>query len=58
MCGRFVTPSSEEAAEAFDLTAGGPVFGPRYNVAPSQPVPVVALKADGITRGLALIKWG
>lgn len=31
---------------------------PRYNIAPTQSVPVVALKSDGERFGLAMLKWG
>jgi putative SOS response-associated peptidase YedK len=58
MCGRFTLSSTpEDIARTFDLHQA-PALVPRYNVAPSQLVAVVALKGDGKTRGLAQLKWG
>jgi putative SOS response-associated peptidase YedK len=58
MCARYtITTPSEVIAKAFDLPAA-PALVPRFNAAPSQLVPVVGLKPDGKTRGLALLKWG
>ncbi len=34
-----------------------PDLRPRFNVSPTQPVPVVGAKPDG-RRGLALFRWG
>jgi putative SOS response-associated peptidase YedK len=58
MCGRFnQTASGEEIAEAFDLDEV-PSLAPRYNIAPTQPVPVVGLQPGTGRRGLATLKWG
>jgi putative SOS response-associated peptidase YedK len=58
MCARYtITTPPEIIAAAFGLLAV-PNLDPRYNAAPSQVIPVVGLKPDGKTRGLALIKWG
>ena len=46
-----------ELATHFDLDAPPDVV-PRYNIAPSQLVAVIAPKADPTKRGLALLKWG
>ena len=44
MCGRYTLKAPREAiAEAFDL-ADVPQLLPRYNIAPTQPVPVVRLQ--------------
>jgi putative SOS response-associated peptidase YedK len=57
MCGRFtLTASGEEVAELFGLD-GAPALSPRYNIAPSQPVAVVRLEADGARRASELT-WG
>ena len=37
-------------------TSSSPTFPPRYNVAPTQPVPIVRL-AEG-ARSFALVRWG
>lgn len=56
MCGRFVITSSPEAFRRLFGYAEQPNFPPRYNVAPTQPVPIVRL-ADG-KRQYALVRWG
>ncbi len=57
MCGRFTlrTPASQ-VAEAFGVLPF-PDLQPRYNIAPSQQVPVVRL-AQNDSRELALLRWG
>lgn len=58
MCGRFnLTASGEEIAEAFDLE-DTPELGPRYNIAPTQPVAVVRLNAREGRRRLSQLRWG
>ena len=58
MCGRYSLKAPREAiAEAFDL-ADVPQLLPRYNIAPTQPVPVVRLDPASGERGLALLQWG
>jgi len=56
MCGRYVISSSPEAIRAAFGYGERPNFPPRYNVAPTQPVPVVRL-VDG-KRSFALMRWG
>ncbi len=57
MCGRYVIKTTPEArcASAFGY-AEQPNFPPRYNVAPTQPIPVVRL-VNG-QRSFALVRWG
>src|ERR1700727_1551330 len=43
MCGRYLITSSPEAMRNLFRYAEEPDFPPRYNVAPTQPVPVVRL---------------
>src|SRR5687768_9427906 len=58
MCGRFTLHTSAETVpEEFGL-AGPPDLRPRYNIAPSRLVAVVAPRADPTKRGPALLKWG
>ena len=47
----------EAIAEAFDL-ADVPELLPRYNIAPTQPVPVVRLDRASGEREIALLQWG
>lgn len=59
MCGRFTLSKPVRAvAELFKLAEPPAELAPRYNIAPSQPVAAVAPKRDGVTRGLAFLKWG
>ncbi|HUI15740.1 MAG TPA: SOS response-associated peptidase [Xanthobacteraceae bacterium] len=56
MCGRYVIISTPEAIRALFGYAEQPNFPPRYNVAPTQPIPIVRL-VDG-RRSFALMRWG
>jgi len=56
MCGRYVITSAPEAIRALFRYWEQPDFPPRYNVAPTQPVPIVRL-ANGV-RSFALVRWG
>jgi putative SOS response-associated peptidase YedK len=57
MCGRYSVTEPDLIPETFGVS-GGPVLAPRYNIAPSQTIAVIGLKPDGLTRGLALLRWG
>ena len=57
MCGRFsLTASPEDVAALFEL---GEIddFPPRYNIAPTQPVMMIANQASGKI-GASLVRWG
>jgi putative SOS response-associated peptidase YedK len=56
MCGRYVITSTPEAIRALFGYGERPNFPPRYNVAPTQPIPVVRI-ADG-KHCFALMRWG
>jgi putative SOS response-associated peptidase YedK len=56
MCGRYVIFSTPEAIRALFRYGEQPNFPPRYNIAPTQPIPVVRL-VDG-KRSFALMRWG
>jgi putative SOS response-associated peptidase YedK len=57
MCGRFtLTLDPAEVQQAFDLSTPPPTeLAPRYNIAPSQAVAVIA---NGPSRKLEFFKWG
>src|SRR5256714_6523898 len=56
MCGRYaITPAPEAIGQLFGYLEQ-PNFPPRYNVAPTQPVPIVRM-VEG-KRQLALVRWG
>ena len=56
MCGRYVITSPPAAIRALFGYGEQPNFPPRYNVAPTQPIPVVRL-AEG-RRSFTLMRWG
>jgi putative SOS response-associated peptidase YedK len=56
MCGRYTISSSPAAIRALFRYAEQPNFPPRYNVAPTQPVPIVRLWEG--QRQFALVRWG
>src|ERR1700749_2134697 len=56
MCGRYVITSTPDAIRAAFGYGELPNFPPRYNVAPTQPVPIVRM-VDG-QRQFALVRWG
>src|SRR6185436_10472875 len=56
MCGRYAITTAPEAIRALSGYLEQPNFPPRYNVAPTQPVPIVRM-AEG-KRQLALVRWG
>jgi putative SOS response-associated peptidase YedK len=56
MCGRYCITSAPEAIRALFRYREMPNFPPRYNVAPTQPVPIVRL-VEG-EREFALVRWG
>ena len=56
MCGRYVITSPPAAIRALFGYAEQPNFPARYNVAPTQPIPIVRL-ADA-QRHFALMRWG
>ena len=61
MCGRFAITLSPEAMRRFFRYMEQPNFPPRYNIAPTQPVPIVRGELDaggGIGRHCGLVRWG
>ena len=56
MCGRFFIAQAPEIFRAFYGYPEVPNFPPRYNVAPTQPVPVVLSEAG--RRQFRLVRWG
>src|SRR3954463_2378341 len=56
MCGRFVITSAPEALRRLFGYIDQPNFPPRYNVAPTQPIPVVIIENGA--RQFRLMRWG
>ncbi len=58
MCGRYsLNARAEELVELFKL-AEAVSFEPRYNIAPTQPAPIIRQDFDSEARRLALVGWG
>lgn len=61
MCGRYAITLPPDAMRAVFGYVEQPNFPPRYNIAPTQPVPIVRLErhGDGVSRRhFALARWG
>jgi len=56
MCGRYAITTAPEAMRRMFGYPEQPNFPPRYNVAPTQPIPIVRV-AEG-QRHFALVRWG
>jgi putative SOS response-associated peptidase YedK len=56
MCGRYTITSAPEAIRTLFGYQERPNFPPRYNVAPTQPNPIVRLHEN--KRQFALVRWG
>jgi putative SOS response-associated peptidase YedK len=58
MCGRYLITSPVDALRLiFGFAGPAPNLPPRWNVAPTQRVPVIRRGADGV-RALDLLRWG
>ena len=58
MCGRFTQSASPEVvAQQFALVEP-PLFTPRYNIAPSQPIAAIRIAPDTTRRELVMLRWG
>ncbi|MGB5180379.1 MAG: SOS response-associated peptidase [Gammaproteobacteria bacterium] len=57
MCGRFTLHTPEaEILQAFDIASASVALLPRYNITPSQDIPVVRASDEG--RELRMARWG
>lgn len=56
MCGRFVITSPPEALRRMFGYSEQPNFPPRFNIAPTQPIPVVIIENGN--RHFRLMRWG
>lgn len=56
MCGRFTLTLPAEKLCALFQVSPPPGLGPRYNIAPTQPAPVV--RPAGDEREMVLLRWG
>ncbi len=56
MCGRYRLSSTEEEVAEFFEAQPTEELHPRYNIAPSQPVPVIREVGSG--RAISMVRWG
>jgi putative SOS response-associated peptidase YedK len=59
MCGRYrLSQRKQIIEEHFDSVSGLEDWTPRYNIAPTQPVPVIRQHPKEPSRVLSLMRWG
>ena len=59
MCGRFrLSRRKQLIEEHFDCDPGDEEWSPRFNIAPTQPVPVIRQHPNEPVRELSLMRWG
>jgi putative SOS response-associated peptidase YedK len=59
MCGRYrLSRRKQIIEEHFDIVSGKEDWSPRYNIAPTQPVPVIRQNPKEPARELSLLRWG
>ena len=59
MCGRYRLSHRKEIIEEYFHSASGEEdWTPRYNIAPTQPVPVIRQNPKEPRRELSLMRWG
>ena len=59
MCGRYrLSRRKQIIEEHFDSVSGDEDWTPRYNIAPTQPVPIIRQHPKEPRRELSLVRWG
>src|SRR3979411_238075 len=59
MCGRYrLSRRKQIVEEHFDSISGEEDWTPRYNVAPTQPVPIIRQNRREPVREMSLVRWG
>jgi putative SOS response-associated peptidase YedK len=58
MCGRYRLSRRKQLVEEYFATSGAEEWNPRYNIAPTQPVPVIRQNPKEPIRELSLVRWG
>jgi putative SOS response-associated peptidase YedK len=59
MCGRYrLSRRKQFIEEHFDSVSGEEEWTPRYNIAPTQPIPVIRQNPKEPIRELSLMRWG
>jgi putative SOS response-associated peptidase YedK len=59
MCGRYrLSRRKQIIEEYFDSAPWGEDWSPRFNIAPTQPIPVIRQNAKEPVREISLMRWG
>jgi putative SOS response-associated peptidase YedK len=58
MCGRYRLSRRKQLIDEYFDTVSDDDWTPRYNIAPTQPVPVIRQNATEPRRELSLLRWG
>lgn len=59
MCGRYrLSRRKQIVEEYFDTVSGEEDWAPRYNIAPTQPIPVIRQNPKELRREMSLMRWG
>jgi len=59
MCGRYrLSRRKQVVEEYFDAVSGEEDWAPRFNIAPTQPIPVIRQHPKEAVRELSLMRWG
>jgi putative SOS response-associated peptidase YedK len=58
MCGRYRLSRRKQVIEEYFDASGDEDWSPRYNIAPTQPVPVIRQHPKEPQRVLSLMRWG
>ena len=58
VCGRYRLSRRKQLVEEYFDSAGEDDWVPRYNVAPTQPVPIIRQNPKEPRRELSLVRWG
>jgi putative SOS response-associated peptidase YedK len=59
VCGRYrLSRRKQPVEEHFDTVSDEPEWNPRYNIAPTQAVPVIRQNPKKPRRELTLVRWG
>jgi len=59
MCGRYrLSRRKQLVEEYFDSASDEPDWSPRYNIAPTQPIPVIRQNPTEPIRKLSMMRWG
>jgi putative SOS response-associated peptidase YedK len=59
MCGRYrLSRRKQLVEEYFDSVSDEPDWTPRFNIAPTQPIPIIRQNPKEPVRELSLMRWG